>query len=51
MSNNSADPPNNVAVLNVYQIIKAVMSFAAEAELGALFVNCCEAVPEQHTLK
>jgi hypothetical protein len=32
-------PRNNGAVLNISQIIKAVMSSAAEAELGALFIN------------
>jgi hypothetical protein len=37
-------PPNNGAILNVAQIIKAVMSSAAEAELGGLFINAKEAV-------
>jgi hypothetical protein len=32
-------PFNNVAVLNILQINQAVMSFAVEAELGALFIN------------
>jgi hypothetical protein len=32
-------PINNGTVLNISQIIKAVMSSAAEAELGALFIN------------
>ncbi len=32
-------PINNGAVLNISQIIRAVMSSAAEAELGALFIN------------
>ena len=40
MSNKTAFPPNNVAVLNIAKIFKAVMSSAAEAELGALFINC-----------
>ena len=39
MSEDSEDPPNNGAVLNIAQIIKAVMSSAAEAELGAMFIN------------
>ena len=51
MSNDSADPPNNGAVLTVAQIIKNVMSSAAEAELGALFIKCREAVPARHTLE
>ena len=50
MSNSSADLPNNGAMLAVTQIIKAVMSSAAEAELGALFINCRKAIPARHTL-
>ena len=50
LSNNSSDPPNNGAVLTVAQIIKAVMSSAAEAELGALYINCREAIPARHAL-
>ena len=30
---------NNGAVLNISQIIKSVMSSAAEAELGGLYIN------------
>ena len=37
-------PPNNGAILTVSTIIKAVMPLAAEAELGALFINAKEAV-------
>ncbi len=37
-------PINNGAVLNILQIIKTVMSSAAEAELGALFINAKMAV-------
>ena len=32
-------PTNKEAVLNISQIIKAVMLSAAEAQLGALFIN------------
>ncbi len=32
-------PTNNGAILNISQIIRAVMSSAVEAELGALFIN------------
>ncbi len=32
-------PINNGVVLNISQIIRAVMSLAAEAKLGALFIN------------
>jgi hypothetical protein len=51
MSNNNALPPNNGAVLTIAQIIKAVMSSVAEAELGALYINCQEAIPACHTLE
>ncbi len=37
-------PINNEAVLNISQIIRAVMSSAAEAELGALFINAKTAI-------
>ncbi len=44
LSHDVPNPPNNGAILNIAQIIKAVMSSAAEAELGALFINAKEAV-------
>jgi hypothetical protein len=44
-------PINNGAVLNISQIIRAVMSLAAEAKLGALFINAKTAVSMQCTLK
>ena len=50
LSNNSAKPPNNGGVLAVSQIIKAVMSSAAKAEIGALYINCRAAIPAHHTL-
>jgi hypothetical protein len=42
---------NNGMVLNILQIIRAVMSPAAEAKLGALFINAKTAVPMRRTLK
>jgi hypothetical protein len=45
LSSNGNNPPNNGAILNVAKIIKAVMSSAAEANLGALFINAKTAVP------
>ena len=51
MLSNTATPPNNGAVLTISQIIKAVMLSAAEDKLGALFINCREAIPSQHTLE
>jgi hypothetical protein len=44
LSNNENFPPNNGAILTNATIIKAVMSSAAEAELGALYINAKEAV-------
>ena len=44
-------PINNGAVLNISQIIKAVMSSTAEAELGALFINAKTAVSMRRMLK
>jgi hypothetical protein len=38
------NPPNNGAILTSATIIKAVMSSAAEAELGALYLNAKEAI-------
>jgi hypothetical protein len=42
---------NNGAVHNVSKILKAVMSSAAKAELGALYINACKAVPMCQLLK
>ncbi len=51
MSSNTPHPHNNGLVLTIAQIIKAVMSLAAEAKIGALYINCWEAVPARHTLE
>ena len=40
MASNIAVPENNGDVHTIAQIIKTVMSYVAEAELGALYVNC-----------
>ena len=45
MSNNDAIPNNKGAILRISQIIKAVMSSVAEAKIGALYINCKEAIP------
>ncbi len=39
LSSNETYPPNNGAILDIAKVIDAVMSSAAEAELGALFIN------------
>ena len=51
MYNNSPIPDFNRAVVTISQIIKAVMSSAAEAELEALFINYREEIPARHALK
>jgi hypothetical protein len=50
-SNNSDDPPNNDAILNISQNIKAFMSSAAEAELGTFYINAHKTIPLQHLLE
>ncbi len=44
-------PTNNGAVLNILQIIQAVISSTAEVELGTLFINAKTAVSMHHTLE
>ena len=51
MSDNSKDPKDNGAILNVAKIIKNVMSSAAEAKIGALFINSRQAVPTRTALE
>ena len=51
MSSDTDTSPNNGAVMNITQIIKAVIFSAAEAKLAALFINCREAVPARHALE
>jgi hypothetical protein len=50
-SSNVDNPPNNGAVLNISKILKAVMSSAAKAKLGTLYINAREAIPMQQLLK
>ena len=50
LSRNYYLPPNNDAVLDISQIIKAVMSLAAKSELGELFINEKYRVPLQKIL-
>eukprot|EP00804_Cyclotella_cryptica_P014502 CCRYP_004803-RE/>CCRYP_004803-RE protein AED:0.38 eAED:0.38 QI:0/0/0/1/0/0/2/0/429 len=51
LSENVPFPPNNGAVHNVAKIIKAVMSSAAEAETGGLYINARKAVEERNILE
>ena len=43
-------PPWNGLLLTIAQVIKYVISSAAEAELGELFITAKELVPIRHTL-
>ena len=47
MPNNLANPANNGAVLTIAQIIKNVMTSAADAEIGALYINSRQSIPAQ----
>ncbi|EJK68827.1 hypothetical protein THAOC_09958 [Thalassiosira oceanica] len=44
LSTDVLHPPNNGAILSIAKIIKNVMSSAAEAELGALYIMAREAI-------
>jgi hypothetical protein len=44
LTNNAKHPTNNGPIFTIATIIKAVMTSAAEAELGALYLNAQEAV-------
>ena len=50
LSSNADIPPNNGAVLNISQIIKAVLTSAAESEMGGLYINAKYAVPQRTLL-
>ena len=51
MSANDDIPTNNGVILNISQIIRAVMPSEAEVKLGALFINAKTAVLICHTLE
>ena len=51
LSSNMKILTNNDVVFTISQSIKAVMSLAANAEVGALYINCPEAVPARHVLE
>ena len=50
LTNDAKHPTNNGAILTIATIIKVVMSLAAKAELGALYLNAHEAVYLQQIL-
>ena len=45
------EPTLNGILFLVWNILRNIMTFAADAELGALFLNCQEAVPIRITLE
>eukprot|EP00956_Cyclotella_meneghiniana_P033464 scaffold96428_cov71-Cyclotella_meneghiniana.AAC.1 len=51
LSEDVPSPPNNGAIHNEASIIKAVMSSAAEAEMGALYTNARKGVEERNILE
>ena len=51
VSDNSPNLPNNGAIITIAQIIKQVMLLATEAKLGALYINCREAIPTPRILQ
>eukprot|EP00804_Cyclotella_cryptica_P014216 CCRYP_005644-RA/>CCRYP_005644-RA protein AED:0.47 eAED:0.47 QI:0/-1/0/1/-1/0/1/0/97 len=51
LSENETFPPKNEAIHNVAKIIKSVMSSAAEAELGALYINAQKRVEIRNILE
>ena len=51
LSNSAEVPPNIGSIHNVAPIIKHAMSSAADAELGALFINAREAVHIRNILE
>jgi len=51
LSENDEDPASNGAVLNTVQLINAIMSSAAKAKMGDMFMNAQEAVPYRKTLQ
>ena len=50
LSENYSTPKWNGVILTISQIIRFVMSSAAEAELGALYITAKEMVPIRQTL-
>ena len=44
LSSNILCPPNNGTILNIFWVIKTIMSIAAKAELGGLYINARKTV-------
>jgi hypothetical protein len=51
LSENVDNPSNNGAIYNEASIIKSVMSSAAEAEIGALYINARKGLEERNILE
>ena len=50
LSNNEKFPSNNGAICNIMKVIRAVMTLAAKAQLGTLFINVKQVVAIQVAL-
>ena len=51
MSSDSTHSKDNGVVLNIAKIMKNVMTSAAEAEIGALYLNSRQAIPARRLLE
>ena len=51
MAEDKENATNNGAVLNIAQVIRNVVTSAASAEIGALFINTRQAIPARRLLE
>ena len=51
MSSDTTNSKDNGAMLNIAKIMKSVMTSAAEAEIGTLFLNSRQAIPAKILLE
>jgi hypothetical protein len=51
MSTDTANRKDNSAILNLAQLIRTIVSSTTKAELSALYINACKAIPQQNTLE
>ena len=51
MSSNSTHSKDNGVVLNIAKMMKNVMTSAAEAEIGVLYLNSMQAIPVRRLLE
>ena len=51
LSRDDPVPADDGVILTVVHVFKMVMTLVAEAELGALYINCRKAIPVHHQLE